>query len=289
MSLKSSSRKFVHSTVSKLLVISVMFMIVGCGGAGQPAAVTTQETIPTSPAPTTTFTPEPTETPVPTNTPIPTDTATPPPTDTATPDLAATQAFEATRIADQLAMDIKAQLAEYNLPSDVGHLGWAQTNPETISMETYGDYFYSPFAEDLVASDFVLSTDITWETEGLVMCGLMFRSEQNFETGAQYSFLYLRISGLPAWAIEYFKNGEFVNTVSDIKFSSAIDMENGATNNLILAAEGNKFTLIINGERVGSFYDWSSRRMDGRFAFQGQQETGPSTCQFNNTWVWMLK
>ena len=197
--------------------------------------------------------------------------------------------LKSTRVAEQVALDIQAQLAEYGFPTDVGHLGWVQQEPEAISLDTFGEYLYTEFAEDLVASDFILRTDITWKTDGLVMCGLMFRSEPNFETGAQYSFLYMRLSGLPAWAIEYYKDGYFVSEVSTLKFSSAIKMENGATNNLILAAEGNKFTLIINDEKLGSFYDWSSKRIDGKFAFQGLQEAGPSTCTFENSWVWMLK
>jgi hypothetical protein len=194
-----------------------------------------------------------------------------------------------TQQAEQVMADVKSQLEEFGFPTDSGYLGWAQAAPESIPLATYGDYFYSPFAEHLVATDFVLRTDITWETEGLVMCGLMFRSEPNFKTGAQYSFIYLRISGLPAWAIEYYDDGKFVSTISDIKFSSAINMDNGATNNLVLAAEGNKFTLFINNERVGNFYDWSEQRVDGKFAFQALQEAGPSTCTFSNTWVWILE
>lgn len=276
-----------------ILLIACSFLFVACGpNASQLASTYAVQTMaaasPTSP---------PTNTPLPSNTPLPTDTATPVPTDTPTPlptntptqDLQATQAFEATRIAEQAILDIKAQLTELGFPSDVGRLGWIQQETEKISLDTYGQYLYSPFAEDLVASDFIINTDITWETEGLVLCGLMFRSESNFETGAQYNFMYLRISGLPAWAIEYYDNGDFVSTVTDIKFSSAIKMDNGATNNLIMAAEGNKFTLFINQERLGSFYDWSDLRKDGKFAYQGSQETGPSTCTFDNTWVWMLK
>jgi hypothetical protein len=278
-----------HRILSVLCVFIIILMTVGCGTTSQPTPTVAQQVVPTSAPPTSTNTPALTETPLPTDTPVPTDTPTPLPTDTATPDLQATQAFIATQAADQLIVDIKAQLKEFGFPTDVGHLGWAQTEPETITLSTYGDYFYTPFAEDLTASDFILRTDVTWETEGLVMCGLIFRSEPNFEKGAQYSFLYLRISGLPAWAIEYYDNGDFVSTVTDVKFSSAIDMKNGAMNNLILAAEGNKFTLFINGDRVGSFFDWSSERTDGKFAFQGTQEKGPSTCTFNNTWVWMLK
>ncbi len=243
----------------------------------------------TSPPPTSTYTPEPTNTPLPTATPIPTDTPTPLPTNTPTPDLKATQAAEATRVFEQVALDVKAQLDEYGFPSDTGSLAFVQQDSEEISLTTFGEYLYSPFAEDLTPSDFVLRTDITWQTDGIVMCGLMFRSEPNFDVGAQYSFMYLRISGFPAWAIEYYDEGYYVSTITDVKFSSAIDMSNGATNNLILAAQDNKFTMIINNEKVGSFYDWSKLRQDGKFAFQASQEKGPSTCTYENTWVWVYK
>ena len=272
-----------------VVILIILTTAAGCGTTNQPALTNTQEIIPTSPPPTATNPPPPTDTPQPTDTPVPTDTATPLPTDTPTPDLKATEAFVATRAADQLILDIKAQLKEFGFTTDKGYLGWAQTEPQTITLSTFGDYFYTPFAEDLVASDFILRTDITWKTDGLVLCGLKFRSEPNFDTGAQYSFLYERISGFPAWAIEYYKDGDFVNTISDVKFSNAINMDNGATNNLLLAAEGNKFTLFVNDQKLGSYYDWSKLRSDGRFAFQGLQEKGPSTCSFNNTWVWMLK
>ncbi len=277
-------------TIFRFILLSVMLTsLIGCGAAAQPAATATQENTPTNPPPTSTYTPAPTNTPLPTNTPTPTDTATPLPTSTATPDMAATQAFESTQVTEQLTEEIKSQLAELGFPTDVGYLGWVQTRPSAIGLDTFGEYLYDPFAEDIVASDFVLRTDITWETEGLVMCGLMFRSEPNFEVGAQYAFVYLRISGLPAWGIDYYDEGYYKSTVTDVKFSSAIDMKNGATNNLVLAAEGNKFTVFINDERLGSFYDWSSLRSEGLFAFLASQEKGPSTCTFDNTWVWMLK
>ena len=278
-----------RSFFSICTILLIACMIAGCGAINQPVATSTPENTSTSPPPSATFTLVPSNTPLPTDTPIPTDTATPEPTDTPTPDLQATQSSMETQQADLIIADIKSQLEEFGFPTESGYLGWAQVEPESIPLATFGDYFYSPFAEHLVATDFVLRTNITWETEGLVMCGLMFRSEPNFETGAQYSFIYLRISGLPAWAIEYYDNGEFVSTISDIKFSSAIDMTNGATNNLILAAEGNKFTLYINNERIGSFFDWSEMRSDGKFAFQALQEKGPSTCTFSNTWVWILE
>ncbi len=289
MSNNSRRTNCIKKATSILCIFVLLLITAGCGTTPQPTPVATQEIVPTSAPPTSTDTPAPTETPLPTNTPVPTDTPTPLPTDTATPDMKATEAFIATRAASQMIEDIKAELTEFGFSPDVGHFGWAQTDTQTITLSTYGDYFYTPFAENLTASDFILRSDVTWETDGLVMCGFMFRSEPNFDTGAQYSFFYLRISGLPAWDIEYWDNGEFQSNITEVKFSSAIDMNNGATNNLFLAAEGNKFTLYINSDRVGSFYDWSSKRSDGLFAFQGSQEKGPSTCVFNNTWIWQLK
>ncbi len=272
-----------------LFLLLITLSVTGCGGIGASAATVTSAPTFASPPPTSTFTPAPSNTPLPTDTPIPTDTPTPLPTNTPTPDRKATQAAEATRAYEEMSQDVKAQMEEFGFPTDSGSLAFVQEDSEQIPLTTFGDYLYAPFAEDLKPADFVLRTDITWQTDGIVMCGLMFRSEPNFDTGAQYSFLYLRISGLPAWAIEYYDNGEFVSTITEVKFSSAIDMSNGATNNLMLAAEDNKFTLIINNEKVGSFYDWSKLRQDGKFAFQAVQEKGPSTCTFDNTWVWVYK
>ncbi len=38
---KSTSRNSFRKLVSQLLVICMMFLVIGCGSAGQPAAVTT--------------------------------------------------------------------------------------------------------------------------------------------------------------------------------------------------------------------------------------------------------
>jgi hypothetical protein len=240
---------------------------------------------------TSTSTPAPTNTPTPVPSDTPTATFTPAPTNTPTPDLAATEAFKATEIADVILAEVKADLEKVKVDPATGRLGWVQTEAEAIKMDTAWESLYTPFAEDLVASDFVIKTDITWEASGGMMtCGFIFRSEANFETGSQYLFQYLRLSGLPAWDIEYWKNGDPINNViGELKFADAIKMDNGATNKFIMIVEGNKFTLHINGRRIGSFYDWSSYRAEGRFAFFGSEEAGESSCTFENTWIWLLK
>jgi hypothetical protein len=57
----------------------------------------------------------------------------------------------------------------------------------------------------------------------------------------------------------------------------------------MLIAESEKFTLYINDTRAGSFYDYSKNMLEGYFAFSAWQESGESTCTFDNTWVWALK
>ncbi len=82
--------------------------------------------------------------------------------------------------------------------------------------------------------------------------------------------------------------GQYVANISEVRTSGAIDQDQWATNEIILIAEGEKFTLYINEERIGSFYDYSKRRLDGYMAFTAWQESGASTCEFEHSWVWIL-
>jgi hypothetical protein len=77
--------------------------------------------------------------------------------------------------------------------------------------------------------------------------------------------------------------------VSGTRSSGAILSEQGSTNTVILFAEGEKFTLYINDQRIGSFFDFSQRRTEGDFAFLAQQESGESSCTFDKAWVWSLE
>jgi hypothetical protein len=200
-------------------------------------------------------------------------------------------AAKATQAAEAILGVIQEDLAKVDLSTDTGRLGWMQTGVETIKLDTAWEAFYRPFAENLVASDFVLKTEVTWEAEGgLLICGFMFRSEASFATGTHYKLLYLRFSGYPGWDIETYKSGQFFSNVTGkVRVASAINLDNGATNKFVMIAEGNKFTVYINDQRIGSFYDDSKVRADGRFAFYGSEEAGVSSCKFENTWVWLLK
>ena len=170
-----------------------------------------------------------------------------------------------------------------------GKLGWMQTETYPIDMTEYQEEVMPAFAEDLVANDFILKTDITWNsTSGLVTCGFNFRSESNLEEGKQYRFEILRLSGLPLFALSYLEFNQYKQNMAPWVQSRAIDQTQGATNEVILIAEDGKFLVYINDVRAGQYIDFSERMSEGYFAYYAWQESGESTCTFDNTWVWLI-
>lgn len=251
---------------------------------------------PASPTPTQLPTPSatpipPTNTPTPTETPVPTATITPTPVPsaTATPDLSATAQAGATLAAEEVIRKIGPELEAIGFSTESGHLLWVQNEPMAIDLVEYNEWLYEPFAEDVVASDFVLKSDITWSSStGLVTCGLFFRSEKNLEDGKQYIFEMLRLSGLPAWDISYRQYNQYQIDITNLRTNSAINQDQGSTNKVVLIVEQEKFTLYFNDVRAGSFFDYGKNMSEGYFALSAWQESGKSTCNFADTWVWTL-
>lgn len=234
-----------------------------------------------TPEPTATNTPEP-----PTLTPTATDTPTPLPT--STPDRAATLAVRATQAAEDVSKDLESIIGDEDIAWKDGSLLWQQETPLLIKM-TGPDGRYQPFAEDISATNFIVKSDVTWNATGILVCGIIFRSESNYEEGKQYQFLFLRFSGAPAWAIEVHEFGYFKNSPTKIKYSSAMDLKNGAKNQFVLIANEGEFTVFLNGVRQGKYYDTSKQRTEGYFAVLGQQDSGDGSCEYENTYVWALK
>jgi hypothetical protein len=222
----------------------------------------------------------------PTDTPIPTETPTLVPT--ATPNLAATVSAKATQAADDVFAELGDILKDEEIPYQDGSLLWQQETPLDIEL-TGPESRYIPFAEGETGKNFILKSDVTWRATGILICGFMFRSEDDFEQGKQYQFLYLRFSGAPAWAIEYHEFGYFKNSPTKVKYSGAVDLTNGATNQLVLVANAGEFTVFINGTRQGRYFDYSEQSKEGAFAVLGSQDSGEGSCEYDNTFVWALK
>jgi hypothetical protein len=289
--LKTLSRKIWFWEL--LVVIALILFLSSCSSSPQAAELpsTTEapaETLPPTQPPTST--PKPTATPLPTSTPTPQPTDTPAPTATSTPDLQATAAAEATQRANEALAGIKSEIEAIGYAVDNGELGWLQDESVEILADEYMVTMFEPFGDELVANDFILKTEITWEsTSGLAGCGLIFHSEPNFKKGAQYELAFLRLSGLPIWFIAYADDGEYQKDITGALTAGAIDQEQGSTNTYMLIAEEGKYTMYINDLRVGSYYDYAINRSNGQFAFTGWQESGETTCEFNKTWVWLLE
>ena len=263
-----------------ICVLEATIVLTGCGltqkARGTEIAVAASAT---AAAPTT-------ETPLPTSTPLPTDT--PKPLPTVTPNIALTTTVEAASVLSELDVWVGSNSG---IPYETGHLAWQQGEPVTIDMsgpQKDAGIFHA-IDENINASNFIFKSDVTWSASGVLICGLAFRAEPNLDKGKQYQFYFYRLSGLPAYTINVYEFGRFKNTVSDIKFSDGVDADNGATNEFVLVAQDEQFTVYINGKRQGQFSDASKQPVEGLLAFLAWQESGKGSCTFENSWVWLFK
>ena len=271
------------------LFIAVVLLLSACN-APQPQATVTPTVPPATDTPMPTATATATETPLPTETPTATPTETPLPTDTptATPDRKATeQAAAQAELEAQTAL-VKAELEALELSTE-GQLGWVQAKPETIKLTEYGQRIYTDINKLESYKNFILKVDVTWTSKsGLAGCGIIFRATPPIEDGNQYILETLRLSGAPAWDIIYVKdNMGIANMMGEVKFNSAINLDQGATNTYFLVANGDSFSVYANGKRIGST-SYSSKQTEGAIAFVGFHESGETVCDFSNAWIWEL-
>lgn len=234
-----------------------------------------------------TDTPTPSETPKPTATPPPTPTLTPIPTETLTPkattNVPATRTARAQATSNTVVSRIRDEMRVVGLPTD-GELIWYSADDEQldISLTNYMETKFVPFSDDRLFKDFILRAEINWNSKsGLAGCGVIFRATPPLENGTQYRLYFMRLSGAPAWDIEYWKNNQFiVNLMGSVKFTDTIDVKQNALNIYYLHVQGNQMTVYANGSRIGTTsYD---KLDEGLLAFFAYQESGKTVCAFTN-------
>jgi hypothetical protein len=225
----------------------------------------------------------------PTETPLPPLKSTDTPEPTVTPDLVATEAVKSTQAAEEAMTEIEQTIEDYEIDADLegGHIGWVQEEPVTISIHEYRSYDFDVIADEEDFADFILRSNVTWESTGWAFCGFIFRSEKDLDKGAQYQFAAIRFSGAPVYWIEYWDNGDFVySPIGRGRSNSAIDLDNGATNEFILYARGSTLSAYANGTRLTNAD--ISKVKDGKIAFYGFQDSGETQCKFEDTWLYVL-
>lgn len=264
-------------SITFLIVIAIV--VSGCGGqsALDQAGTMVAQTVAAAP---------PTGTSLPTSTPLPISTPTQKPTPTA--NIALTATVEAFQVLSELDVHVGSNSS---VPYGEGHLAWKQDEPITINMTgpQKDAGVVQGIGEDLNAADFIFKSDVTWNASGVLICGVIFRAETNLEKGEQYQFYFYRLSGLPAYLIDFYEFGRHKYTITNTKFSDSLNVENNGSNQFVLVAQDNEFDIIINGKYQGHFVDESQqRRSEGLLGFLGWQESGQGSCIFENSWVWSL-
>lgn len=242
----------------------------GCSAGGEPPSPT--------PVPAT-------STEEPTATPLPTATRTPRPT----PDRAATAAAEETEVAELMDAIVRADLAEIDRENRAGQVDFFSPDPYELVVDTFNSYTYAPLDPGSEYSDFILHFDVTWDSKtGVAGCGVIFRSEEDLEEGEQFRFQGIRLSGYPAWDVTLWRYGRIVSSAtSGVRQSAAINLASGSKNEYFLEADGTVFTAFANGTKLGSAT--TSRRSQGEIALFVWQESGRTSCRYENIWVFSLE
>jgi hypothetical protein len=147
---------------------------------------------------------------------------------------------------------IRGELSLYGIDPQQGELAWIQPPLSLEVDEFHGTKFDTKFPLT-VAKDFVLSSDITWDTEyGGSGCGFVFRSDGKKDAPSQYMVVTSRLAtGHVFFAVmsqgQLVVGKDFYANGIDPKF----DASNGATNHLTVVGQGTTFTIYSNGTKLG--------------------------------------
>jgi hypothetical protein len=184
------------------------------------------------------------------------------------------------------AAPIIAELPTYGVDPSQGELAWIHP-PVSIDVEGYLQYDYINHFIGTLVSDFVVSSDITWNTDtGLAGCGFVLRSDGNEEAINQYMVIASRGGSGTVFFVtqtegDFFHEDPF-STSPDPQF----EWQNDFTNRLTVVARGNTFTIYTNGTQIGQINNSAYTR--GFVAMVALSESMQTHCEFNNTWLWSL-
>jgi hypothetical protein len=147
-----------------------------------------------------------------------------------------------------------AELPKFDVDPSKGRPGWIHP-PLALNAEGYHQYDFANEFPSTVAADFVLSADITWDTEyGSSGCGFVMRSDGQKDKGNQYMVTITRGASGHAF-FGTMAEGEIVNLwdIYAYGLDPAFSWRNGTTNQLTIVARGQKFTIYTNGTNLGTF------------------------------------
>ncbi len=147
---------------------------------------------------------------------------------------------------------ILAELPKYGVDPAAGHVGWVHP-PVSLEVEGFMKFDYVNYFIATLATDFVISADITWDAIGSASsCGFVMRSNGNKEAMDTYLATISRVASGHFLFLTIAK-GEIV-TGQDIYAygrDPGFDWQNQATNNLTVVGRANRFYIYTNGTLLG--------------------------------------
>jgi hypothetical protein len=145
-----------------------------------------------------------------------------------------------------------AELPRYGVDPAQGHPGWIHP-PVTLEIDGYLQYDYLNQFIATVARDFVISSDITWNTQyGTSGCGFVLRSNGNKNALDQYLVIVTRgASGHVIFAT--MSNGKIVSGRDIYAYGKDPNFNwgNDVTNRLTVVGRGLLFSIYSNDTLIG--------------------------------------
>ena len=147
---------------------------------------------------------------------------------------------------------ILADLPKYGVDPSQGRLGWVHP-PVSLDASGYHQFEYINYFLGTVATDFVITADITWDTVGSTSgCGFVLRSDGNEAALNQYLAIITRVAS-GHFLFATMANGEVV-TGRDIyayNRDKNFQWQNQTTNRLTVVRRGNRFFIYTNDSLIG--------------------------------------
>ena len=147
---------------------------------------------------------------------------------------------------------ILAELSKYGVDPSAGRMGWIHP-PESLEVEGFMSYDFVNYFISVIAQDFVISADITWDAIGSESsCGFVLRSDGNENAMNTYLATISRVASGHFIFLTVAK-GEVV-TGQDIYAygrDPAFDWQNQGTNRLTVVGRDDHFWIYTNGTLIG--------------------------------------
>jgi hypothetical protein len=191
-----------------------------------------------------------------------------------------------TEFAAGVLADIESKLDAVGQVMGYGAVIWLQPSAVEVESADSSEADYSPLDPSVRSGDFAFHSVVRWETEpdsGGLECLVGFRTGNDIRSDPWYSFRLLMNPGDAQSRFDLWQNGA-VSGPGRASASDAVRLENGAENEVILIARGNRFDAYVNGRQVLVW--WNSAIADGGFGLGALARSGRGVCSFRDNWIW---